>query len=344
MPLLPVGISLAMTLVAFEQASALTVEQAREQCRETIGRPIVQACMRSHGYGGGGGRGFGRGFGRGRGMGGGGGDPQKEADREACRARARPQVHACVQKALNAANGRANVPIAMPVEKSDDAPDLDALPATFVAPPRTINDITTLIDSEKPDPSRIDQLKAAAEKQPPVGGSRQDLGWFYYTRGNARARLGRLNEAIADANKAIDVARGSVDANFIGRLEQFAALQYSAAGNPKQALAVFSGQVRDTNANGARGHMFSSNVQISRILIQMGDLEQADAYLRRNLALIQEARTSGMPGWRTSYITLGQSWEAHVELHRGIMFEARGQFREAENSYRVAEQRQRASI
>jgi tetratricopeptide (TPR) repeat protein len=187
-------------------------------------------------------------------------------------------------------------------------------------------------------------LKAAADQTPPTGGSRRELASFYYTRGNARAQLGRLNEAIADANRSIEVAHGAVDALFMGRLQQFAGLQYSYSGNPKQALAVFSGQVRDTNAPGARGQMFNGNLNISRILVRMGDLEQADAYLRRNLALIQEARTSGRPGWRTSYARFGQSWEANVEVHRATMFEARGQFREAENSYRVAEQRERASI
>src|SRR5262249_35746125 len=152
---------------------------------------------------------------------------------------------------------------------------------------------------------------------------------FYYTRGNARAQLGRLHEAIADANKAIEVARGAVDALVMGRLQQFAGIQYKRAGNPKQALAIYLDLVRDTNAPGARGHMFDGNLQISSILIRMGDLEQAEGYLRRNLALIQEARTSGRPGWRTNYPKLGQSWESSVELHRAMMFEARGQFREA---------------
>src|SRR5262245_46535436 len=57
---------LATTFIAFEQALALTREQAVEQCRETIGMPIVQACM-----------------GSGR---------KSFAEQEACVARARPQV------------------------------------------------------------------------------------------------------------------------------------------------------------------------------------------------------------------------------------------------------------
>jgi hypothetical protein len=36
----------------------------------------------------------------------------------------------------------------------------------------------------------------------------------------------------------------------------------------------------------------------------MGDLAQAETYLQRNLSLIQEARTSGLPGWRTAYAVI----------------------------------------
>jgi len=64
----------------------------------------------------------------------------------------------------------------------------------------------------------------------------------------------------------------------------------------------------------------------------MGDLAQAETYLQRNLSLIQEARTSGLPGWRTAYAVRGQSWEADVELRRAIIFETRGQFADAETA------------
>jgi CHAT domain-containing protein len=270
--------------------------------------------------------------------------------------RAAPRLHRKFMPAckvpLNAANGRANIPVAVPSEpatnaskgKPDGASQSDALPASFVAPPRTITDITAILDSEKPDAKLIDKLKADADATPPAGGARPDLAKFYYDRGTSRAQLGRLNESTADANKAIEVARGAVDANLMGRIEQFAGLQYSAAGNPKQAFAIFSRQIREANVPGAKGYLFGGNRQISGILIQMGDIAQAEAFLNRNLALIQEARTSGLPGWRSSYAIRGQSWEADVEYNRAIIFEARGQFRDAESSYRLAEQRRRASI
>jgi CHAT domain-containing protein len=266
---------------------------------------------------------------------------------EACRALAMPKVRACVIAALNAANGRANVAVAAPTEQgpsADIAKQAAALPAGFVPPPRTITDITAILDSEKPDSAKIEKLQAEANAQVPNKGSREELARFYYQRGNARASLGQLKDSIADADKALETARGAVDANLLGRLEQFAGLQYTAASDPKHSLEILQRQIRETNRPGAKGYLFGAQRHISEILIRMGDIAQAEEYLHRNVTLIQEARTSGLPGWRTNYAIKGQSWESDVESNRAAVFEARGQFREAEDSFRLAEQRRRASI
>src|SRR5882672_3849256 len=76
-------------------ALALTQEAAIEKCRMTVGQPMVRACMQ---------------------VSGGGKTPGAEANLEACRAKAKPQVRSCVMAALNAANGRANVAVAIPTE------------------------------------------------------------------------------------------------------------------------------------------------------------------------------------------------------------------------------------
>src|SRR6185437_11706237 len=128
-----VGLTLGFTVAGGQFANALTKEDALENCRATVGRPIVQACMRS----------------------------SRRESREACRAQASPKVRACVIAALNAANGRANVPVIVPKEQGPSeaiAEQADALPSVFVAPPRTITDITAILDSEKPDAAQIAKL------------------------------------------------------------------------------------------------------------------------------------------------------------------------------------------
>ena len=144
-------------------AFALSMEAAIENCRMTVGRPIVMACMQSGG-----------------------------GTLESCRARAKPRVQACVKTTMNAANGRANVAVAAPTEAAPKISAGTGLPAGFVAPPRTITDITAILDSEKPDLKVIQELQATADAAPIGKQAREDLAQFYFDRGNARAQLGRL--------------------------------------------------------------------------------------------------------------------------------------------------------
>ncbi|MET0677542.1 MAG: CHAT domain-containing protein [Bradyrhizobium sp.] len=285
----------------------------------SVGRPIVQSCMRASG-----------------GMG----------NLEACREKARPAVMACMKSALNSANGRANVAVAIPTEAAPKASGVaGTVPAAFIAPPRTITDITAILDSEKPDLKTIKELQEEADSNPTGKESRQDLAQFYFDRANARAQLGRLADAIADANKAIETGRGTISINMMGRLISFAAQQYSAAGDPRKAFELYQRQIREISTQkGGKGYQFSANRAIAGILIQMGDIAQAEGYLRRSLPEIQEKRTSGHPLVRASYNTYGQSWEADIELGRAMLAEARGQFRDAEAAYRTGELRRRASI
>jgi hypothetical protein len=77
----------------------------------------------------------------------------------------------------------------------------------LVAPPRTITDISAILEQEKPDASRFAKLKASAAAQPPGTADQKILAQFYFDRGEARGTLGRVAEAIADVRMAIDLAR-----------------------------------------------------------------------------------------------------------------------------------------
>jgi CHAT domain-containing protein len=60
--------------------------------------------------------------------------------------------------------------------------------------------------------------------------------------------------------------------------------------------------------------------------------------------LLREARTSGLPQWRTNYQQKGRNWEGEVESLRATILEARGQFRDAEKSYAKAREWKLAAI
>ena len=80
---------------------------------------------------------------------------------------------------------------------------------TFVAPPRTIADISAILDREKPDAEKIAARKAQAERPLRPARRRAALAQFYYDRASAQSLLGRNQDALADALQALDAAKSS---------------------------------------------------------------------------------------------------------------------------------------
>jgi hypothetical protein len=245
---------------------------------------------------------------------------------EMCRQAMRPQIHACAQaKGLmgnpDAVRAQCGVPLVRPcvmreeqkravgtpppaAPKDDTASmPVDAAPLqpTFVAPPRTVADITAILDSEKPDKAKIAKRQADAEAIPPSNVSASKLAQFYYDRGNARALLARNKEALADALQALAAAKGGVDHKQLVRIRQFIGLQYRAVGDPKNAIAVLDSIVREADQPGARGSLILALSNIAQTLVSMGDVTQAGTYAARIEQRLEEARGSPNPNWRAAY-------------------------------------------
>ena len=205
--------------------------------------------------------------------------------------------------------------------------------AIFVPPPRSVADITAILDREKPDPNKVAKLRAGADAKPSGGGGRAALAKFHYERCIARSTLGEIPAAITDCQRAVELGQGAVDVIDLGRLRQGLAVQYSAAGDPRKALEVSLQTVREIGSQRrGRGWLFNTYKRISDIYLQLGDFSQAENYVTRTQALIQEAR-----GWPTYGGYRRPTWERQVETARAGLYEARGQFREAEAAYRRAE-------
>src|SRR5258708_32357371 len=81
-----IGLTLLALFAGVTTAAALSQEQAVASCRESVGRPIVQACMRSMG----------------------GGGANREANLPSCPAGGSPPAKASVIAAPHKAHGRAN--------------------------------------------------------------------------------------------------------------------------------------------------------------------------------------------------------------------------------------------
>ena len=92
---------------------------------------------------------------------------------------------------------------AVRAQSAANAPEAHA----FTPPPRSIADITAILDREKPDPAKIAEAKQRADAQPPSGASDVELQKFYSSRGEAADNLGRSQQAITDFGKAVDLAQ-----------------------------------------------------------------------------------------------------------------------------------------
>ena len=66
--------------------------------------------------------------------------------------------------------------------------------------------------------------------------------------------------------------------------------------------------------------MINAQRTIATALVLMGDLSQAESYIRRNATLVQDARGSPHPNWRKAYDVYGRSWEADADEGKALIF------------------------
>src|SRR3954452_17951165 len=165
--------------------SALELNQAIESCRASSGKPSYIACKQAGGT------------------------------HEACFGRARAIVQSCVRSAMIAAHPKAALFSAEKLSqprstagKPGSAESAGGASPGMVAPPRTISDITAILDQQKPDPAEIAKLTAAAEVAVPTERKGAELADFYYQRAQARVLLGRI-DSLDDAALAVSHATGA---------------------------------------------------------------------------------------------------------------------------------------
>jgi CHAT domain-containing protein len=293
-------------------ALSQTDEQIRAKCRQAV-TPQVVACMQAK-----------------KGTG------NHEANLAACKASVTGAARACYMREAQKVAATKGPPPA-PKDASPPATrGAGPLAATaFVAPPRTVADITAILDDEKPDENKIAERKADADKAPPKGVPASDLAQFYYDRGNSRALLARNKEALADGLRALENAIRLPEFQ-LNRVRQFVALQQLQLGDPKNAIA--------TAQQIGKGALVASTRLLVQTYLSMGDVGQADTYARKIAATVQEWRGSPHPMVKSRYRMYGNSWEAELDSTRAAIFEARGQYHQAEDALKRVEAFRRASL
>src|SRR6266508_1941035 len=78
----------------------------------------------------------------------------------------------------------------------------------FVPPPRTIRDITAILDRQSPaDAAALKATLARLEQPPPATADLLDLANFYRDRGSLAHVLGRVRQAREDLGRAVEYSR-----------------------------------------------------------------------------------------------------------------------------------------
>jgi CHAT domain-containing protein len=195
--------------------------------------------------------------------------------------------------------------------------------AAFVPPPRTINDITAILDQQKRTTPEV-VAREQADEAPPGTTDRDTLAAFYFKRGLAAGEIGRTQQEIADLTKAAEYAgpRGSPD---IYKMLSYAE---SHGGNFSRAVeyrrkAIEAGQSPSWQL------LFYSNLVLGEA--GRGDVKAAEAALAEASRLYYLLQSRSLPSYPES--------QRHANfLHaQAMLSEVTGKYAEAEALYRRAE-------
>lgn len=204
-------------------------------------------------------------------------------------------------------------------------------PPAAAAPPRSIADITAILDQQKPNPDLIARRQQAAAAEPPANATGNALAQFYFQRAQARADLGRPAEAIADADRAAEnVARPSRLAFII---DQFIVSQNAVNNEPTKSLRVLMDPARSF-AGAPANVRLSMLRQAGRVLMIQGDMAAAEANLKTMEAVLAEARSKASA---EDIELFGSQWQANLDWARGSYLVRIGAWKEAEAAYAKAE-------
>lgn len=202
-----------------------------------------------------------------------------------------------------------------------------AAEAARAAPPRTIDDITRMLDHYKPDPALVARLRSEADALPPAGEERGALFDFYWKRGLAAEKIGRVSQTIADLRRATEFGeRGS--ASHVRMLRNLASAE-TVGGNLLNAVRNAEDGWRQTPKNQLGQSLAAEQLLIVQYVL-LGDFDSARKHLREaetSFVLLQRS-----PNWSVySY-----NWSALIERARAEIFFSEGRYGEAEGAYRRA--------
>ncbi len=124
---------------------------------------------------------------------------------------------------------------------------------SFTPPPRTIDDITAILDQQKQAKTGATETREIrADATPPEGGDATALLRFYFRRGESARQLGRSGQALKDLREAGKYLNSATaGARFKAKVYQRLAFVESTDGNPLNAIKYMNLSLRERPSPGS---------------------------------------------------------------------------------------------
>jgi len=194
-------------------------------------------------------------------------------------------------------------------------------------PPRTIQDVTRLLEQYQPDTQAAAAALRAADQAAPESSDRNELFEFYLERARAAGRIGRIRQQIEDLRLAREQGESGTPRH-VRALRELASAETS-GGNLLSALRYSEEAIRTVPKN--TSGMLVGTLQLAAYQYTLiGDFESARARLRELESLLVVLKRG------KSWDNYGHSWLSSYERGRGELFRVEGRFVEAEAAYRRA--------
>ena len=201
----------------------------------------------------------------------------------------------------------------------------------FVPPPRTITDITGILEQQKrKDLKTLGQMRVVADEKPPVASNDAELAMFYYKRGEKADHLGRQNQALADYQKAAELFELSNNDEYSAYALEAAAYLTSYLGNYSDAIKGIRKAIKLTRSDW-QDSIVSLRYVLAGMAAEAGDFALAEQELKRARPLLNEVRSWDDMTQRglTIIETLRSTARAMVLAKRGKLDEAEVLMRDA---------------
>ncbi len=199
--------------------------------------------------------------------------------------------------------------------------------AVIKPPPRTIDDITRLLDHYKPDVQEAAQARADVAMIAPATDDRRTLFEFYRKRAAAHEKIGAIRKQMEDLRKALEYAERSREET----LQTMMALASAetTTGNLQDAIKIAE-QMREQVPRNLLGLALSAESLLVFQYAVVGDFESARALLREVESSLVLLRRS--PRWGE----LGAVWTTQLERARGQIYAVEGNLPAAERAFRLS--------